>query len=178
MKQGDATKQAYDTWIASLPAEQRTFVQGIMAIVMVMLDDRFNNVSGEVGRIARRQATNSERIAELQVRLDLYEQQQWDRATEAIEQFAAMQLPVVERDRLIGVLHTLVAEVEALKAKQLGESPNQAAYVAMSAAQLRMGKQSMEAAARVLQLNPDWTAESMYPYQNFADETLLPESAA
>lgn len=63
-------------------------------------------------------------------------------------------------------------------AKQLGESPNQAAYVAMSAAQLRMGKQSMEAAARVLQLNPDWTAESMYPYQNFADETLLPESAA
>ena len=63
-------------------------------------------------------------------------------------------------------------------AKRIGESPNQAAYVAMSAAWLGKSEEAAAAAAKVLRANPNWTAESMYPYQNFADETLLPESAA
>ncbi|RWM05278.1 MAG: hypothetical protein EOR71_25020 [Mesorhizobium sp.] len=63
-------------------------------------------------------------------------------------------------------------------AKQIGESPNQAAYLAMSAAQLGKRQEAAEAAAKVLRMNPDWTAESMFPYQNFEDEALLPESAA
>ncbi|MDQ6436482.1 winged helix-turn-helix domain-containing protein [Mesorhizobium sp. LHD-90] len=63
-------------------------------------------------------------------------------------------------------------------AKQAGVSPNQAAYVAMTAARLGKKTEAAEAAAKVLQLNPDWTAESMFPYQNFEDEALLPESAA
>ena len=50
--------------------------------------------------------------------------------------------------------------------------------LAMSAAQLGKTEAAAEAAATVLRLRPDWTAESMFPYQNFADETLLPESAA
>ena len=48
----------------------------------------------------------------------------------------------------------------------------------MSAAQLGKTKEAADAAATVLRLKPDWTAESMYPYQKFSDETLLPESAA
>ena len=48
----------------------------------------------------------------------------------------------------------------------------------MSAAQLGKKQEAADATAKVLRLKPDWTAESMYPYQNFADETLLPESAA
>jgi len=60
---------------------------------------------------------------------------------------------------------------------QVADSPNQAAYVAMTAAQLGKTKEAADAAATVLRLKPDWTAESMYPYQNFSDETLLPESA-
>ena len=60
-------------------------------------------------------------------------------------------------------------------AKEVGELPNQAAYVAMSAAQLGKKQEAADAVAKVLRLKPDWTAESMYPYQNFADETLLPE---
>jgi hypothetical protein len=48
----------------------------------------------------------------------------------------------------------------------------------MSAAWLGKTDEATEAAAKVLRINPDWTAESMYPYRNFADETLLPESAA
>ncbi len=60
----------------------------------------------------------------------------------------------------------------------MGESPNQTAYLAMSAAQLGKQQEAADAAARVLQMKPDWTAESMYPYQKFADETLLPEGAA
>ena len=50
--------------------------------------------------------------------------------------------------------------------KQVGESPNQAAYIAMSAAQLGKTQEAADAAATVLRLKPDWTAESMYPYQN------------
>src|SRR5262245_7460207 len=114
-------KQAYDAWIAGLPDEQRALVQGVMAVLMVMLDDRFNDLAGDIRRVERRQTTNSERIADFQVRLDLYEQQQWDRATEAIEQFAATQLPPSERDRLIDTLHSLVEEVTALKARQAGD---------------------------------------------------------
>ncbi|HEY6630030.1 MAG TPA: winged helix-turn-helix domain-containing protein [Rhizobiaceae bacterium] len=63
-------------------------------------------------------------------------------------------------------------------AKQIGESPNQVAYVAMSAAWLGKTDEASAAAAKVLRLNPNWTAESMYPYQNFADVTLVPESAS
>ncbi|WP_349009248.1 winged helix-turn-helix domain-containing protein [Mesorhizobium yinganensis] len=63
-------------------------------------------------------------------------------------------------------------------AKHLGESPNQAAYLAMSAAQLGKQQEAADAAAKALRMNPDWTAESMFPYQNFSDETLLPEAAA
>lgn len=48
----------------------------------------------------------------------------------------------------------------------------------MSAAQLERKQEAAAAAALVLRLNPDWTAESMFPYQNFKDETLLPENAA
>jgi TolB-like protein/class 3 adenylate cyclase/tetratricopeptide (TPR) repeat protein len=63
-------------------------------------------------------------------------------------------------------------------AKQLGESPNQAAFVAMSAAQLGKTQEAADAAASVLRMKPDWTAESMFPYQPFKDNSLLPESAA
>jgi TolB-like protein len=63
-------------------------------------------------------------------------------------------------------------------AKRTGESPSQAAFLAMSAAQLGKTQEAADAAAKVLAMNPDWTAESMFPYQPFEDETLLPESAA
>jgi TolB-like protein/class 3 adenylate cyclase len=62
-------------------------------------------------------------------------------------------------------------------AKQVGESPNQAAYVAMTSAQLGKKQEAADAAAKVLRLKAAWTVESMYPYQNYADETLLTESA-
>lgn len=63
-------------------------------------------------------------------------------------------------------------------AKQLGGSPNQSAFLAMSAAQIGKTQEASEAAANVLRMRPDWTAESMFPYPNYPDETLLPESAA
>ncbi|WP_189644284.1 winged helix-turn-helix domain-containing protein [Mesorhizobium sp. M9A.F.Ca.ET.002.03.1.2] len=63
-------------------------------------------------------------------------------------------------------------------AKQIGESPNQTAFLAMSAAQLGKTQEASEAAANVLRMKPDWTAESMFPYPKFRHETLLPEGAA
>lgn len=63
-------------------------------------------------------------------------------------------------------------------AKQLGESPSQAAFVAMSAAQIGKKQDAAAAAAKVLRMKPDWTAESMFPYQGFKDYSVLSESAA
>ena len=48
----------------------------------------------------------------------------------------------------------------------------------LSALRKEILEEAADAAARVLRMKPDWTAESMYPYQYFADEKLLPESAA
>jgi TolB-like protein/DNA-binding winged helix-turn-helix (wHTH) protein/Tfp pilus assembly protein PilF len=63
-------------------------------------------------------------------------------------------------------------------AKQTGQSPNQTAYLAMSAAQLGMKDEAGAAAAKLMHMKPGWTAESMFPYQQFRDESLLSESAA
>lgn len=115
-------RNAYETWIASLDAEQRNFVQTIMAHVMVMLDDRFNSLAGDVQRLERRHIARGQRIDELQLRLDQYEDRQWSMAKEAIEQFAATQLPTEQRDALVATLYRLAADVEALKAKQGGDA--------------------------------------------------------
>lgn len=111
----------YEAWVSTLPEDQRILVQSIMAHVMVMVDDRFNSLAGDLQRTDRRQHTNSERIADLNVRLDHYETRQWQAATEAIEQFAQSQLPQEERDRLIAVLYELARDVEQLKARQAND---------------------------------------------------------
>jgi len=93
-----------------------------MAIVMTMLDDRFNTLAADVQRNERRIKTNSERVAELNTRLDHYETRQWQAATEAIEQFAKTQLPPDLRDQLIETIYRLARDVEQLKAKQAGDA--------------------------------------------------------
>ncbi|WP_353646532.1 winged helix-turn-helix domain-containing protein [Mesorhizobium sp. WSM2239] len=57
-----------------------------------------------------------------------------------------------------------------------GNSPNDAARYAMIAAQLGKEREASEAAAAALEMNPQWTAESML-LGPLADESLLPESA-
>lgn len=92
-----------------------------MAHVMVMLDDRFNSLAGDVQRLERRHIARGARIDELQLRLDHYEERQWSAAKEAIEQFAAQQLPQEQRDALVDMLYRLAADVEMLKAKAQGD---------------------------------------------------------
>src|SRR5262245_48235918 len=112
-------KVAYDTWIASLDADQRAVVQTIMAVVMAMLDERFNSLASDVDRNARRLRAHSDKIAELHTRLDLYEEAQSNAAIEAIEQFAASQLQPDEHRRLVDMLHNLVVEVSELKGRAI-----------------------------------------------------------
>ena len=109
----------YDAWINSLPDDQRVLVQAIMARVGTLLDSRYNVLHEDIQRNTRRVAAQSERIADLNIRLDVYEARQWTAAQEAITQFAAAQLPADQRDALIAVLYRLVAEVETLKATQV-----------------------------------------------------------
>lgn len=115
-------KLAYDAWIATLGEDQRSLVQTIMAVVMAMVDSRYNELASNIQSNERRLKTNSERIGELQLRLDHYEETQWNAAQEAIERFASEQLPLDERLRLVDLLHNLVVEVEELRGdkKQVG----------------------------------------------------------
>ncbi|RUU47883.1 hypothetical protein EOD08_04805 [Mesorhizobium sp. M6A.T.Ca.TU.002.02.2.1] len=48
----------------------------------------------------------------------------------------------------------------------------------MSAAQIGKKQDAAAAAAKVLRMKPDWTAESMFPYQGFKDYSVLSKSAA
>lgn len=113
---------AYLAWLGTLDEQTRDLVQTVMAFVGVQIDSRFNDLAGDVQRIERRQGKNITRVDELQLRLDQYENRQWIAAKEAIEQFAATQLPIDERDALIQLIYQLVADVEALKAKQAGDA--------------------------------------------------------
>jgi hypothetical protein len=105
----------YNEWISGLDADTRELVQKIMARVGAIVNSDRRQTLDDIQRVERRQATNSGRIAELNLRLDQYEDHQWTAAKEAIEQFAATQLPPAERDRLIGVLFEIGRDVSALK---------------------------------------------------------------
>ena len=59
----------------------------------------------------------------------------------------------------------------------MGASPNQSAFVSMSAAQTGKLDVSAKAKLETLRLNPAWTAESMFPYQVFSDDALLIQGA-
>ncbi len=105
----------YDDWINSLPDDQRRLVQQIMLRLGRLLDSRYSALYEDIQRNERRQAANSSRIAELNIRLDQYESHQWTMAKEAIEQFAQQQLPQADRDKLIAKLHQLAQDVEMMK---------------------------------------------------------------
>lgn len=113
---------AYLVWLGTLDEQTRNLVQTIMAFVGAQIDSRFNDLAGDIQRVERRQGKNITRVDELQLRLDQYENRQWSAAKEAIEQFAAMQLPPDQRDVLIQMIYKLVADVEMLKAKQAGDA--------------------------------------------------------
>ena len=108
----------YDEWINSLPDDQRRLVQQIMLRLGRLLDSRYSALYEDIQRNERRQASNSSRIAELNIRLDQYESHQWTMAKEAIEQFVQTQMPPTERDKLIAKLHQLERDVEAMKQKR------------------------------------------------------------
>lgn len=115
-------KHAYEKWIAGLPGDQRDFVQTLMAVLMAMLDERFNVLAADIQRVERRQHGHVGRTGELERRLDLYEEQQWNAAKEAIEQFARSQFTADQYDALIQALYKLAADVESLKrSKQANE---------------------------------------------------------
>jgi hypothetical protein len=108
---------AYIEWLDTLTPETRDLVQKIMARIGALLNtDRRGHID-DIQRIERRQATNSGRVAELQLRLDQYEDRQWSAAKEAIEQFAATQLTEDERTKLIEALYRTITDVSALKAE-------------------------------------------------------------
>lgn len=106
---------AYNEWISSLDAETRDLVQKIMSRISTILNNDRRATLDDLQRVERRQASNTGRISELNLRLDQYEDRQWSAAKEAIEQFAHTQLTEEERAKLIDVLYEVARDVSALK---------------------------------------------------------------
>jgi hypothetical protein len=114
-----------DRW----PSDLRDVAQTVMERIDTLLGrersvclSQFQALLGRLDRIERRQSRNAERIDDLQIRLDHYEQDRLDEARVEIERLAADMLPKDERDKLIRVLYRLAADVEALKARAAGEA--------------------------------------------------------
>lgn len=111
---------AYNEWLGQLDADTRDLVQKIMARINTVLNVDRRGYLDDIQRVERRQASNTGRISELNLRLDQYEDHQWSAAKEAIEQFAATQLPAEQRNQLIDLLYMLARDVEMLKARAAG----------------------------------------------------------
>lgn len=118
---------AYNEWISTLDADTRDLVQKIMARISAILNADRRVYLDDVQRVERRQAANTGRISELNLRLDQYEDRQWSAAREAIEQFAAAQLPAQQRDQLVDLLYKLARDVAELKEQVVNDdASNQA----------------------------------------------------
>lgn len=112
---------AYNEWISTLDADTRDLVQKIMARISTILNADRRVYLDDVQRVERRQAANTGRISELNLRLDQYEDRQWSAAREAIEQFAAAQLPAQQRDQLVDLLYKLARDVAELKEQAVND---------------------------------------------------------
>ncbi len=106
---------AWLAYLDTLPPEHKALAQRIMARVQTILNSDRNKAFDEIQRSERRSDANAARMTDLDLRLDAYEQQRADDVRKELEMFAKDQLPPDERDRLIGILHNMLARVEALE---------------------------------------------------------------
>lgn len=110
-------------WIAylnTLPPDHQKLAQHLMTRIQTVLNSDRQHAFNEIQRAARRSDKNAERIDDLALRLDSYEEQRAADVQAELERFARDQLPADERDRLIGILHSLVARIEQLES---GDDP-------------------------------------------------------
>jgi hypothetical protein len=114
--------QAWTVFLDRLPLDLRDAAQVIMQRITTLLEKERLACLADVQRVERRQSRSAERIDDLQLRLDRYEQDRLDEARVEIERLAADMLPKDERDKLIQVLYRLAADVEQLKARAVGDN--------------------------------------------------------
>lgn len=110
-------------WLAfldTLPPDHKALALAIMERVQTVMNSDRQKVFDELQAGARRSDGNAARINDLDLRLDHYEAQRAKDVQSELERFANEQLPVEERDRLIGVLYNVVARLDALEARQVG----------------------------------------------------------
>lgn len=107
----------YHAWLDTLDKDQREIVQKMMSRINTILNADRRHTIDDIQRVERRQATNSERIGDLHVRLDQYEQSAWTAAKQAIEEFAAARLSIEEVEKFFDAFRQLVIDVEELKTR-------------------------------------------------------------
>ena len=105
-------------WIAylnTLPPEHQQLAQQLMVRIQTVINSDRQHAFDEIQRATRRSDKNAERIDDMTIRLDSYEAQRAADVEAELERFAREQLPVDERDKLIAILHDLVARVKRLE---------------------------------------------------------------
>jgi hypothetical protein len=101
-------QQDWMAYLDTLPPDHRSLAQKIMARVQTVLNsDRRHN--------EQRSDHNSERINELALRLDSYEEQRAADVRAELERFAKEQLSADEQSEMLRVLYLLTARVDKLE---------------------------------------------------------------
>jgi hypothetical protein len=117
---------AWLAYLDTLPPDHKALAQRLMTRIQTILNSDRRKTLDDVQRAERRSDRNAERINETELRLDAYEQQRALDVQAELERFAAEQLPADERDKLIGVLYSLSARVDALE-REAGGAAGEAA---------------------------------------------------
>jgi hypothetical protein len=105
----------WSAFLDTLTPSDRNLAQKIMARIQTVLNSDRLHTLDEAQRVARRTDRNAERLEELAIRLDAYEEQRALDVAAELERFARDQLPPDERDKLIGVLYNVVTRIERLE---------------------------------------------------------------
>jgi len=105
----------WHAFLDTLTPSDRNLAQKIMARIQTVLNSDRVHTHDEIQRSVRRADRNAQRLDDLAIRLDAYEEQRALDVAAELERFARDQLPPDERDKLIGVLYNVVTRIERLE---------------------------------------------------------------
>ena len=111
-------KNDWNIFLNSLPADHRDLAIKFMERIQAIMNGDRSHLLDEMQRSHRRSDSNAERISELAIRLDIYEQQRADDVKAELERFAREQLSKSEADQFVATLYDLAARVEKLEGEE------------------------------------------------------------
>lgn len=105
----------WQAYLDTLSPELADALSHLMERINTVINRDRSRALAEVQHLEQRMDKLGQRLSELTVRLELYEEQRAADVQAEIDRFAAQQLKPERVQELIGVLYTAVARIEALE---------------------------------------------------------------